>query len=113
MRSPIDIHEFSTGINFQLVGSGGRWVSYGFTGQYMNNTLAQQGGIPTEVEQAIAARKFAVSEGAYTKEPAMIARELPQSPWSVIAVVSRGEDEKGRSASFYRYFLCKAPGWWL
>ncbi|PZO46896.1 MAG: hypothetical protein DCF15_19690 [Phormidesmis priestleyi] len=108
MRSPIDIHEFSTGINFQLLDSSGRWVSRGFTGQYMNNTLAKQ-GLPPEVEQAIAEREFAVSEGAYTKEPAIIARGLPDSPWSVIAVVSRGEDEKGRSASFYRYFLCEEP----
>ena len=109
-RLPVDIHEFSTGINFQLVSSDGRWISRGFTGQYMNNTLAQRGSrIPPEVERAISDRKFAVSEGAYTKDPAIIARDLPESPWSVIAVVSRGEDEKGRSASFYRYFLCKEP----
>lgn len=110
MLSPIDIHEFSTGINFQILDGSGRWVSSGFTGQYMNNTLAEQGrGIPPEVEQAISNRNFAVSEGAYTKEPAIIARDFLDSPWSVIAVVSRGEDEKGRSASFYRYFLCEEP----
>lgn len=101
----VEIHEFSTGIKVQTLG-GGSWVSCGFTGRYMNQTIAN---IPEEVERSIANREFAVSEGAYTDEPAIIARVVPQvngSWWGVVAVVSRGQDEKSRSASFYRYFLC-------
>ncbi|UJB68980.1 hypothetical protein HRE53_21525 [Acaryochloris sp. 'Moss Beach'] len=105
----VEIHEFSTGIHVQDLGDG-QWVSRGFTGSYMGNTLKAKGEqIPIEVEQAISNREFAVSEGAFTNEPAIIAREIPESPWSVVAVISRGEDDKGRSASFYRYFLCCEP----
>ena len=103
----VEIHEFSTGIRVHELGDG-RWVSGGFTGRYMHNTLEEQNReIPDEVLRAISNREFAVSEGAFTDEPAIIARDMPN--WSVVAVVSRGEDEKGRSASFYRYFLCERP----
>ncbi|RUS94646.1 hypothetical protein DSM106972_092830 [Dulcicalothrix desertica PCC 7102] len=102
----IQIHEFSTGIRPQI-NADGSWVSLGFTGQYMNVTI---NAIPHAVERSIANKEFAVAEGAFGDQPAVIGRvvlDSTTSDWSVVAVVSRGQDEKGRSASFYRYFLCE------
>ncbi|MEK0190958.1 hypothetical protein [Microcoleus anatoxicus] len=109
MNSPIlQIHEFSTGIQAERTPDGG-WVSRGFTGQYINRTLEP---IPTPVENAIRNRDFAVAEGASRDNPAIIGREVSDGAenWSVIAVVTRGGDDRGRSASMYRYFLCKGAG---
>jgi hypothetical protein len=105
MSSPnIEIHEFSTGIHFQPRANG--WVSLGFTGQYMNTTMKD---IPTVVERSIANQEFALTEGSSTKEPAIIGRVVGSGDdvWSVMAVVTRGQVEVGRSAAFYRYFLCE------
>jgi hypothetical protein len=101
--SIIEIHEFSTGIRSQQTADGG-WVSLGFTGQYMNATIVH---IPDAVEISIANREFAVAEGASSDQPAIIGRVLGigEDTWSVIAIVTRGRDEKGRSASMYRYFI--------
>jgi hypothetical protein len=118
MNSPetIAIHEFSTGIHPQQTPDG--WVSRGFTGQYMNRTLHQ---IPEVVERAIANREFAVTEGFSGDRPAIIGRVVGSEAeaWSVMAVVTRGRDEKGRSLSVYRYFLCEGSqklwqilAWW-
>ena len=109
MNSPIlQIHEFSTGIQAERTPDGG-WVSRGFTGQYINRTLDP---LPTAVENAIRNRDFAVAEGASRDNPAIIGREVSDGTenWSVIAVVTRGGDDRGRSASMYRYFLCKGAG---
>ncbi|MBE9188368.1 hypothetical protein IQ270_27980, partial [Microcoleus sp. LEGE 07076] len=109
MNSPIlEIHEFSTGIQAERTPDGG-WVSRGFTGQYINRTLDP---LPTAVENAIRNRDFAVAEGASRDNPAIIGREVSDDTenWSVIAVVTRGGDDRGRSASMYRYFLCKGAG---
>ncbi|WRH67834.1 MAG: hypothetical protein RSE13_05800 [Planktothrix sp. GU0601_MAG3] len=105
--SEIEIYEFSTGIEFKGVGTG--WVSLGFTGEYMNSTLDQ---IPGAVQRAIRNREFAVAEGASSDEPAVIGREISDNgeEWSVIAVVTKGRDDRGRSASMYRYFLCEGIG---
>jgi hypothetical protein len=75
----------------------------------MNRTLDP---IPVAVQQAIRNREFAVAEGASSDEPAVIGREISDNgeEWSVIAVVTKGRDDRGRSASMYRYFLCKGIG---
>ncbi len=100
-----EIHEFSTGIRAKIA-SDKSWVSLGFTGQYMNATMP----VPHSVERSIANKEFAVAEGAASDRPAVIGRVVlgnGEPDWSVVAVVSKGWDEKGRSASFYRYFLCE------
>ncbi|MDM3851196.1 MAG: hypothetical protein PT119_14740 [Aphanizomenon gracile PMC627.10] len=117
MSSPnIEIHEFSTGIHFQQRVNG--WVSLGFTGQYMNATINP---IPQVVERSIANQEFALTEGSSTEKPAIIGRIVGSGDdvWSVMAVVTRGQDEVGRSAAFYRYFLCQGDhnlrsilSWW-
>ncbi|MFM6911758.1 MAG: hypothetical protein ACKPKT_09150, partial [Dolichospermum sp.] len=100
--SIIEIHEFSTGIRPQQTVDG--WVSLGFTGQYMNVTTEP---IPEVIERSIANREFAVAEGASSDQPAIIGRVLGtgENTFSVLAIVTRGRDEKGRSASMYRYFF--------
>ncbi|NCR42986.1 MAG: hypothetical protein GPJ09_01050 [Microcystis aeruginosa SX13-01] len=102
----IHIHEFSTGILVDGTGTAGEWKSRGFSGEYMNSTLAK---IPTPVQLAIRNREFAVAEGASSENPAIIGREVEcnREAWSVIAVVTRGMDERKRGASLYRYFLCE------
>ncbi|MCW9683259.1 hypothetical protein FJR41_021100 [Dolichospermum planctonicum UHCC 0167] len=117
MSSPnIEIHEFSTGIHVQERANG--WVSLGFTGQYMNATINP---IPPVVERSIANQEFALTEGSSTEKPAIIGRIVGSGDdtWSVMAVVTRGQDEMGRSAAFYRYFLCQGDhnlrfilAWW-
>lgn len=104
----IDLHEFSTGIQAETTADGG-WVSQGFTGQYMNKTIDP---IPRAVQEAITNRDFAVAEGASSDEPAFIGREVAGygEEWSVVAVVTRGRDDRGRSASVYRYFLSEGLG---
>lgn len=96
--SDIEIHEFSTGITPEQTTIG--WVSRGFTGRYMNSTLDE---IPYAVERSIANKEFSVAEGASSDRPTIIGREIDE--WSIIAIITKGRDEKGRSASFYRYFL--------
>ena len=119
MNNPatIEIHEFSTGIRAETTPDGG-WVSRGFTGQYMNMTLES---IPDVVERSIRNREFALTEGASSDSPAIIGRVVgsEENVWSVMAVVTRGKDEKGRSLSVYRYFLCEGKNklrlilaWW-
>ena len=117
MSSPnIEIHEFSTGIHVQERANG--WVSLGFTGKYMNATINP---IPPVVERSIANQEFALTEGSSTEKPAIIGRIVGSGDdvWSVMAVVTRGQDETGRSAAFYRYFLCQGDhnlrfilAWW-
>ena len=92
-----EIHEFSTGIQFEQRGDS--WIWTGFTIKYMNSTM---GEIPKVVERSIANEEFALAEGSSTEKPAIIARILGSGNdiWSVIAVVTRGRDEVGRSAAF-------------
>ena len=106
----IIIYEFSTGINPERSPySPQDWVSKGFTGQYMNKS-PDLGEIPAPVQRAIANQLFAVAEGSATKQPALVGRVVgtPPDMWSVVAIVSRGADDRGRSFSAYRYFI--SPG---
>ncbi|MGK7873617.1 MAG: hypothetical protein AB4426_10000 [Xenococcaceae cyanobacterium] len=103
------IHEFSTGINFEITPDK-KWISKGFTGDYMNVTLKE---IPYKVERAIANQLFAVVEGTTSDQPAVIGRvvrgdiELGEPDWSVVAVVNRGRDDRGRTVSVSRFFLAE------
>ena len=103
--SQVTIHEFSTGINAEIYPDGS-WLSRGFTDDYMNATLSP---IPNSINEAIANELFAVVEGKETEDPAVIGREVydidERKWWSVVALVNKGQDEKGRSISVTRYFL--------
>ncbi|MDT9232257.1 hypothetical protein [Limnospira sp. PMC 917.15] len=96
----IYIHEFSTGIEVKRTSDGG-WESGGFTGQYMNCTRE----IPPEILNAISSGEFSLSEGGLQDHPAMVGRQV--GGYSVVAVVSRGRDDRGRGLSLYRYFWCE------
>jgi|LakMenE01Jun11ns_1017448.scaffolds.fasta_scaffold9887364_2 hypothetical protein len=102
----IEIHEFSTGIEIQ--GTPDNWWSQGFIG-YMNSTLQE---IPAEIQHSISNRLFEVGYSNATNNPAIIAREVEEKgdAWSIVAVVTRAKDEKGRTISVYRYFLTQGLG---
>jgi hypothetical protein len=102
MENKIKIHEFSTGI--EVKGTQTNWESVGFTGEYMNRTLDK---IPQAVLNSIANREFALAEGVDRAEPAIVGRVVRgyEESWSVVAVVIRGRDDRGRGVSLYRYFL--------
>ena len=103
--SRIEIHEFSTGI--EVKGTPTAWESGGFTGEYMNRTIDP---IPQTVLDSIANREFALAEGVVKAEPAIVGRVVKGNDgeiWSVVAVVTRGRDDRGRGVSLYRYFLCQ------
>jgi hypothetical protein len=101
------IYEFSTGINYQIdPKEPGGWVSTGFiVGEYMNMTYPQ--GVPHEIERAISNQLFDIKAGGVINQPAIIGRVVPgSSDWSVVALVSRGRDNKGRPLTVHRYFFC-------
>ena len=104
MDNKIEIHEFSTGIEVKETPN--NWESGGFTGEYMNRTLDN---IPQAVLNSIANREFALAEGVVRAEPAIVGRVVRgyEESWSVVAVVIRGRDDRGRGVSLYRYFLCQ------
>ncbi|MBC6476903.1 MAG: hypothetical protein GDA56_02995 [Hormoscilla sp. GM7CHS1pb] len=75
----------------------------------MNLTLPY---IPETVKRAIANKRFEVFKDRHSQDPSFIGRVVPSTEngerdWSVVAVVTPGQDEGGRSTSFYRYFLCE------
>ncbi|MGB3512131.1 MAG: hypothetical protein WBA93_23415 [Microcoleaceae cyanobacterium] len=104
----IEIHEFSTGI-IPEIAPDGKWISKGFkVGEYMNLTLPQ---VPHSVGRAIANKGFEVGKDRHSQEPTFVGRVVlslsnGEPDYSVVAVVNSGQDEYGRSTSFYRYFLC-------
>ncbi|MGC9503158.1 hypothetical protein [Baaleninema sp.] len=108
MNATLEIHEFSTGIEVKPTANG--WESGGFTGEYMNRTIDP---IPKAVLDAIANREFALAEGSSIAVPALVGREVTGygETWSVVAVVTRGTDDRGRGVSLYRYFLCRGEGY--
>ncbi|MEB3121724.1 MAG: hypothetical protein VKL41_10940 [Snowella sp.] len=103
----IDIHEFSTGINFK--GTKDNWHSHGFTGHYLNSTLAI---IPEAVRQEIAADLFELAESSIQQIPALIGREvkLGNEQWSVLAVVNSAWDESGRWITVTRFLITEGLG---
>jgi hypothetical protein len=108
MNAVVDIYEFSTGIEIKRTAQG--WESGGFTGDYMNRTIDP---IPKAAIEAIANREFALAEGATLTNPAIVGREVTGygETWSMLAVVTRGLDDRGRGVSLYRYFLCRGGGY--
>ncbi|MFN7226717.1 MAG: hypothetical protein ACK5UY_05665 [Holosporales bacterium] len=94
------ISEFSTGI--KVDGTAEKWVSRGFSGEYMNKV---GGDCPAILHNAIRNRMFAAAEGS-TEQPAFIMRVLSdgEKKCAVIAVLSRAQDEFGRGVTLYRYF---------
>ncbi|MGK7921610.1 MAG: hypothetical protein AB4080_16555 [Trichodesmium sp.] len=104
----IEIHEFSTGIIPEILADG-KWISRGFkVGEYMNLTLPQ---VPHCVARAIANKGFEVGKNRNSQKPTFVGRIVlsinnEEPDYSVVAVVTTGQDEYGRSTSFYRYFLC-------
>ena len=104
----IEIHEFSTGIIPEILPDG-KWISRGFkVGEYMNLTLPQ---VPHSVGRTIANKGFEVAKDRNSQEPTFVGRVVlsinnEEPDYSVVAVVTTGQDEYGRSTSFYRYFLC-------
>ncbi|NJN61149.1 MAG: hypothetical protein HC795_06110 [Coleofasciculaceae cyanobacterium RL_1_1] len=107
MNAIVDIYEFSTGIEIKRTARG--WESGGFTGDYMNRTIDP---IPKAAIDAITNREFALAEGATLTNPAIVGREVTGygETWSMLAVVTRGLDDRGRGVSLYRYFLCRGGG---
>lgn len=107
MNQIIEIHEFSTGI--QVDGTPDNWVSKGFAGKYMNSTFES---IPAIVDDAINSDYFKIAESTSSDKPAVIGREIVRNneQWSVVAVVTSGDDYRSRTASLYRYFLCQGAG---
>jgi hypothetical protein len=108
MNVIVDIYEFSTGIEIKRTARG--WESGGFTGEYMNRTIDP---IPKAAIDAITNREFALAEGATLTNPAIVGREVTGygETWSMLAVVTRGLDDRGRGVSLYRYFLCRGGGY--
>ncbi|MGD1713072.1 hypothetical protein [Dapis sp. BLCC M172] len=104
----IEIHEFSTGIVPEILPDG-KWISRGFkVGEYMNLTLPQ---VPHSIGRVIANKGFEVGKDRNSKKPTFVGRVVlsmssGEPDYSVVAVVTSGQDEYGRSTSFYRYFLC-------
>jgi hypothetical protein len=103
----IDIHEFSTGINVK--GTKDNWYSNGFTGYYLNSTLAN---FPEAVRQEIAADLFKLAETSIQKTSALIGREvkLGNEQWSVLAVVNSAWDESKRWITITRFFITEGLG---
>ena len=107
MNQVIRIHEFSTGI--EIYGTPDNWHVGGFTGKYINSTLSS---IPASVQDTISIGYFKIAQGKSSSKPAVVGREIirDNEQWSVVAVVISGEDNRGRFASLYRYFLCEGVG---
>ena len=103
----IDIHELSTGINVK--GTKDNWFADGFTGFYLNSTLAN---FPEAVRQEIAADLFKLAETSIQQTPALIGREvkLGNEQWSVLVVVSSAYDSASRPIALSRFFLTEGLG---
>ncbi|CCQ68560.1 MULTISPECIES: hypothetical protein [Crocosphaera] len=106
----IKIHEFSTGVIIQ--GTPSQWWIAEFMKErdFMNSTLDK---IPYPVERAISQELLTIYDfPENTKSPVIIGREVRyrREAWSVLAVVTLGEDEPGNKVCLYRYFVTEGLG---
>jgi hypothetical protein len=104
MQNKIDIHEFSTGIKVKRTPTG--WELGMSTLEYMNRTIDK---IPQAVLDSIANREFTLAEGVVLSKPAIMGRVVRGygEIWSVVAVVTRGRDDRWQGVFLYRYFFCQ------
>lgn len=108
---PIKIYEFSTAIDYEI-DFNGNIISKGFSTDksYINQTIAT---IPPNVDKMIKAGGFDVVKEKQTNMiPALVGRVVlrendHEQDWSVIAVVTPGQDDRGRRFMLSRYFLCQ------
>jgi hypothetical protein len=109
----VEIFEFSTGLK-PVKTADGKWISGGFTGGFMNNSFPN-GEIPSAIERAIANREFSLPESSLDSNSTfcVIGRLIQQAEhehWSVLSVISKGEDNHGRFLTLYRYYAVQDPG---
>ena len=104
----IKIHEFSTRIIFE--GQPENWFVTGYSNSlFMNSTLKE---IPLGVHNAIRDGLFDVGEEWEGKYHGIIGSEVNYygDTFSLIAVISKACDDKGRRSIVYRYFLSNGLG---
>ena len=103
-NTSLHIHEFSTGIKPD--GTYDKWISRGFTTQYINSTLSE---IPFKVERSIKNEEFTIGVQSTV---AIIGRiiygdESNPGDWSVVAIATPAQDEVPRNFPLYRYFVAE------
>lgn len=101
MSSQCTIYEFSTGLK-KVQDSKGKWVSAGFTTVEDNNYP-----IPEKLRRGICRRDFSVNESlAYhnseSEQLIVILKTIDE--YSVLAVGTTVNDDRGRSFLAFRYF---------
>ncbi len=93
------IGSWMTGVRIIQDDKTGEAVSAGFTGQYIQNTA---GEIPEDIQNTIRNRLFAIAEGGAKDGLNTVVGRVINGK-TVVASVNRIKDDRGRSASGYRY----------
>lgn len=88
-----------TGVTITRDDKTGEAISSGFTGQYIQNSI---GKLPQDVENSIRNRLFAVAEGAAKEGLNTVVGRMINGK-NVVASINSIKDDRGRSASGYRY----------
>ena len=110
----IEIHEFSTGIEFH--GTLNQWWFEDFAvEEFMNSTLKE---IPLGVERAIEQELLSIysfpvnSDPNKPTKPVIIGREIKRKKqtWSILAVVTLTQDSQQTDIFLCRYFLTEGLG---
>jgi hypothetical protein len=101
-QNKVTIYEFSDGIKYDY--HNGELFSKGFELGFMNSTI---NSIPVDVEIAIKNDYFKVQ--CSPLNPAFVGRVIGgiSQSWSVIAVVSKIRDDRGRTFEINRYFIAE------